>query len=155
MKIHVVFPLIFEWKFIRFLFVDDQAGSLKDNRDDIEFIKHRIKVFGDIFERQCAERQAMKDEPIRITLPDGTVKEGFRYKTTPLMIAEGIHKMLANQSIVSKVNGKLWDLFRPLEGACNLELLKWDSDEAKEVFWHSSSHVLGQAMERYVCWIYE
>ena len=92
----------------------------------------------------------MKDEPIRITLPDGNVKEGFRYKTTPLMIAEGIHKMLAKQSIVCKVNGKLWDLFRPLEGDCDLELLKWDSDEAKEVFWHSSSHVLGQAMERYV-----
>ena len=81
---------------------------------------------------------------------DGSVKEGLRFKTTPLMIAEGISKGLAKACIVAKVDGKLWDLFRPFDGDADLVLLKWDSDKAKEVFWHSSSHVLGQSMERYV-----
>ena len=42
----------------------------------------------------------------------------------------------------------LWDLDRPLEGDCNIELLNFDSREGKEVFWHSTAHVLGEAMER-------
>jgi threonyl-tRNA synthetase len=46
----------------------------------------------------------------------------------------------------------LWDLTRPLEGDCKLELFKFDSPEGKKVFWHSSSHVLGQALEiKYGC----
>jgi len=90
----------------------------------------------------------LEDEPIAIKLPDGTVKEGLRFKTTPLMIAEGISKGLAKDCIVATVDGKLWDLFRPFEGDADLVLLKWDSDAAKEVFWHSASHVLGQSMER-------
>lgn len=50
--------------------------------------------------------------------------------------------------MISKVNGVLWDLDRPLEGDCKLELLKFDDPEAQQVFWHSSAHVLGEAMER-------
>ena len=50
--------------------------------------------------------------------------------------------------MVAKVNGELWDLDRPFECACKLELIKFDDDEGKAVFWHSSAHILGQAMER-------
>ena len=46
------------------------------------------------------------------------------------------------------MNGVLWDMGRPLEGDCTIELLKWDAPAAQEVFWHSSSHILGEAMER-------
>jgi threonyl-tRNA synthetase len=46
------------------------------------------------------------------------------------------------------VDGVLWDTFRPFEADCTLQLLKFDDEEAKKVFWHSSSHVLGQALER-------
>jgi len=111
------------------------ASALKDHRDDIEFIAHRLKVFSAIHQRQCAEREAMADDPITITLPDGKVKEGLRWKTTPLQIAQGISPMFAKSCIVAKVNGKLWDMFRPFEGDAELSLLKWDDDEAKEVFW--------------------
>lgn len=55
---------------------------------------------------------------------------------------------LADNAVISKVNGVLWDLDRPLEGDCNLELLKFDDPEATAVFWHSSAHILGEAMER-------
>jgi threonyl-tRNA synthetase len=46
------------------------------------------------------------------------------------------------------VNGELWDLERPFEGSCTLQLLKFDDEEAQAVFWHSSAHILGEAMER-------
>ena len=50
--------------------------------------------------------------------------------------------------MVAKVNGELWDLDRPFESDAKLELIKFDDDEGKAVFWHSSAHVLGEAMER-------
>lgn len=55
---------------------------------------------------------------------------------------------MADNAVISKVNGVLWDLDRPLEDDCKLELLKFDDPEATAVFWHSSAHVLGEAMER-------
>lgn len=55
---------------------------------------------------------------------------------------------LADNAVISKVNGVLWDLDRPLEMNCKLELLKFDDPEAQAVFWHSSAHIMGEAMER-------
>lgn len=90
-------------------------------------------------------------------MPDGKVIEGISNKTSPFEIAMGISKGLANASVAAKViwethanhqvNGELRDLSRPLEADCTLELIKFDSEEGKKVFWHSSSHVMGQAME--------
>ncbi|OAD07919.1 hypothetical protein MUCCIDRAFT_168698 [Mucor lusitanicus CBS 277.49] len=91
-------------------------------------------------------------EPITITLPDGTQKEGTSWETTPMSIALGIAKSLAERTVISKVDGELWDLTRPLEGSCKLELLDFENDEGKMVFWHSSAHMLGEACERhYAC----
>lgn len=70
------------------------------------------------------------------------------------MIAKMISQSLASNVIVAKLDGKnLWDVNRPLEGDCVLELLDWNSGpEAKAVFWHSSAHVLGECCERhYAC----
>ena len=50
--------------------------------------------------------------------------------------------------MVAKVNEELWDLDRPLEGDASLKLLKFTDDEGRYVFWHSSAHILGEAMER-------
>lgn len=55
---------------------------------------------------------------------------------------------MADNSVVSKVDGQVWDLDRPFESSCKLELIKFDDDEGKRVFWHSSAHILGEAMER-------
>ncbi|CAL1294703.1 unnamed protein product, partial [Larinioides sclopetarius] len=55
---------------------------------------------------------------------------------------------LADNTVIAKVNGELWDLDRPLEKGCTLQLLKFDSEEGKQVFWHSSAHMMGEAMER-------
>ena len=56
---------------------------------------------------------------------------------------------LADNTVIAKVNGELWDLDRPLEEDCELKLLKFDDPEGQYVFWHSSAHILGEAMERH------
>ncbi len=66
--------------------------------------------------KRAAERAALPEDPISIKLPDGTVKQGVKGKTSPYDVALGISKGLADNAVVAKVNGKGWDLKRPLEG---------------------------------------
>ncbi|CAI0463101.1 unnamed protein product [Linum tenue] len=84
----------------------------------------------------------------RVTLPDGTVKEGKRWSSSPLDIAKEISKSLASNALISQVNGVLWDMKRPLEGDCELKLFTFDSDEGRDTFWHSSAHILGESLEQ-------
>merc|ERR1712038_735197 len=97
---------------------------------------------------QDAKIAAEVPKPITVTLPDGKTVAGETWRTTPYEIALGISKGLADNCVVAKVNGELWDLDRPFESDAKLELIKFDDDEGKAVFWHSSAHVLGEAMER-------
>jgi TGS domain len=90
----------------------------------------------------------VESKAIKITLPDGSVREGVAGETTPLSVAQSISQGLAQAVVVSRVNDKVWDLQRPLEGDCTLELVKFDSDEGRDTFWHSSAHILGWAMEK-------
>uniref|UniRef100_A0A8C4M6X1 threonine--tRNA ligase n=1 Tax=Equus asinus TaxID=9793 RepID=A0A8C4M6X1_EQUAS len=55
---------------------------------------------------------------------------------------------LADNTVIAKVNKAVWDLDRPLEEDCTLELLKFEDEEAQAVYWHSSAHIMGEAMER-------
>ncbi len=63
------------------------------------------------------------------------------------MFTAGISEGLAREILVARVNGELWDLNRPLPDDCNLEFFKFDSVEGRDVFWHSSSHLMGLAIE--------
>lgn len=111
-----------------------------------QFIDHRLKIW-DEYKKKLEQENSNASVPIKITLPDGKSVDGVAGKTTPLDIASSISKGLAEASAVAKVNDELWDLSRPLERDCKLELFKFDSPEGKHVFWHSSAHVLGQALE--------
>ncbi len=85
------------------------------------------------------------DSPIRITLPDGT-KAGTLWETTSADIAKGVSDSLLKRTVVAKLNGdpeQLWDLERPLEANCKLELQFFDDELGKKIFWHSSAHILG------------
>uniref|UniRef100_A0A7N6A2E8 threonine--tRNA ligase n=1 Tax=Anabas testudineus TaxID=64144 RepID=A0A7N6A2E8_ANATE len=95
-----------------------------------------------------AERAAKDSRPIKVTLPDGKVVEAESWKTTPYQVACGISQGLADNTVIAKVNNGVWDLDRPLEDDCSLQLLKFDDEEAQAVYWHSSAHILGEAMER-------
>jgi threonyl-tRNA synthetase len=80
-----------------------------------------------------------------VTLPDGSHKE-VPSGTTPLQVAEQIGKRLAEDAVVARVNGTLWDLTRPLEGDATLEILTSKNAEALEVYRHSTAHLLAAAV---------
>ena len=83
---------------------------------------------------------------IKITFPDGNVKE-FEKGTTAYQIASGISPRLANDVLCASVNDQVYDLERPILEDATLKLHKWEDREAKNVFWHSSSHLMAEALE--------
>ena len=85
-------------------------------------------------------------EKIKVKLPDNSVLEVDK-GTTPLQIAEILSKRLAKDAVAAKVNGVVIDLTRPLEEDCELQILTFDDPEGREVFWHSSAHLMAHAIE--------
>jgi len=83
---------------------------------------------------------------IKITFPDGSVRE-YAEGTTPLQVAESISQGFARSVLAAKVNGKEWDITRPIAEDANIELFKWDDPEGKHAFWHSSAHLLAEALQ--------
>ena len=82
---------------------------------------------------------------ISITFPDGK-KSKFKKGSTPLDIAKSISEGLARAVCAAKVNGVLVDATLPLAKDAKLQLLKFEDPEGKEVFWHSSTHLMAQAV---------
>ncbi|KAK0610457.1 threonyl-tRNA synthetase [Bombardia bombarda] len=113
------------------------------------FIQDRLELFDRLFKEQQEEIAKRPHEDIQISMPDGTVKTGKSYETTPADIAKGISNSLLKRTVVARIDGEtLWDIERPLEKSCKLELLDFNDDQGKFVFWHSSAHILGEACER-------
>ena len=83
---------------------------------------------------------------IKITFPDQSVKE-FAAGTTPMQIAESISPRLAQEVLAATVDGNEWDLSRPIEKDAAIKLFKWDDAEGKHAFWHSSAHLLAEALQ--------
>ncbi len=83
---------------------------------------------------------------IKITFPDQTVKE-FEDGVTPLQVAEGISQRFAQDVLVAKVGDEMWDMTRPIVADSTIEFFKWDSEEGKHAFWHSSAHLLAEALQ--------
>jgi len=109
----------------------------------------RIELFEKYRARMDAAVEAAKvaNVPITITLPDGKTKPGVKGVTTPMDVALSIAKSVAKDAVVASVDGDEWDLTRPLEGDCKLALHTFEDPEGKHTYWHSSSHVLGEALE--------
>ena len=83
---------------------------------------------------------------INITFPDNSVKQ-FEAGVTPLQIAESISPRLAQDILASSVNGEEWDISRPIEQDATIKLFKWEDPEGKHAFWHSSAHLLAEALQ--------
>jgi threonyl-tRNA synthetase len=83
---------------------------------------------------------------INITLPDGSVKV-FSKGTTGLQIALSISEGLARNVLAAKVNGQVWDSSRPINEDSSVQLLTWNDLEGKSTFWHSSAHLMAEALE--------
>ena len=83
---------------------------------------------------------------IQITFPDGKVRS-YEKGTTAMQIAESISAGLARNVLSAKVNGEVWDANRPIQDDATLNLLTWDDKEGKATFWHSSAHLMAEALE--------
>lgn len=83
---------------------------------------------------------------IKVTFPDGSIRE-FEDGITGLQIAEHLSAQLAREVLACSVNGNIVELNRPLTEDCTLKLLKWDDEEGKHAFWHTSAHLMAEAMQ--------
>jgi threonyl-tRNA synthetase len=83
---------------------------------------------------------------IKITLPDGSVRE-YQEGVSSLDIAKSISEGLARKVIAANVNGQVWDATRSINNDSTLKLLTWDDTDGKSTFWHSSAHLLAEAVE--------
>lgn len=83
---------------------------------------------------------------IKITFPDGSVRE-YKEGITSLEIAESISPRLAQEVLAASVNGETWDLTRPIEHDATVKLLKWEDEEGRHAYWHSSAHLMAEALQ--------
>ena len=83
---------------------------------------------------------------VKITFPDGNVRE-YNSGITALEIAKSISQRLADEVLAASINGETADLTRPVNEDASVKLFKWDDVEGQRVFWHSSSHLLAEAIE--------
>lgn len=83
---------------------------------------------------------------IDITFPDGSVRQ-YEQGVTPLQVAESISPRFAADVLACRVAGEDRDLTRPIDGNASIEFFKWDDPEGKHAFWHSSAHLLAEALQ--------
>ena len=83
---------------------------------------------------------------INITFPDGSVKQ-FESGITPLGIAESISQRFAQDVLAATFNGEEWDISRPICNDGEIKLFKWDDPEGKHAYWHTSAHLLAEALQ--------
>ena len=83
---------------------------------------------------------------INIKFPDGSVKQ-FESGVTPLEIAKSISEGLARMILAASFNGEEWDITRPICSDGEIKLFKWDDKEGKHAFWHTSAHLLAEALQ--------
>ena len=83
---------------------------------------------------------------IRITFPDGAERQ-YEAGVSAMDIAKSISDGLARKVLSAKVNGQVWDASRPINEDATLQLLTWDDKDGKNTFWHSSAHLMAEALE--------
>lgn len=112
------------------------SGGRAELSPQPQYIEERLTLYTKLkaeHDALMAERAAKDSKPIKVTLPDGKVVEAESWKTTPYKVACGISQGLADNTVIAKVNNSVWDLDRPLEEDCSLQLLKFDDEEAQAV----------------------
>ena len=133
-----------------------KAKMANENLPD--FILKRNELFDELKRKRDAEISKKEHSIIDVVLDLGPDKEGKpraampvaakAWESTPGSFLRHVDKDISSDVVISKVNGKeLWDLDRPLEYGCRVSYVPFSSPEGKNVFWHSSAHVLGEAAE--------
>lgn len=83
---------------------------------------------------------------INITLPDGSVRQ-YDKGISSMQIAQSISEGLARNVLAAEVDGQVWDASRPIEQDAHVKLLTWNDADGKSTFWHSSAHLMAEALE--------
>ena len=83
---------------------------------------------------------------INITLPDNSIKK-VKKGSTPMDIAVSISEGLARNVLCASINGETWDINRPIQKNSSLKLHTWNDNEGKKCFWHSTAHIMAEALE--------
>jgi threonyl-tRNA synthetase len=83
---------------------------------------------------------------INITLPDGSIRQ-YDKGISPMQVALSISEGLARNVLAAEVEGQVWDASRPIEQDAHVKLLTWNDTKAKATFWHSSAHLMAEALE--------
>ena len=83
---------------------------------------------------------------MKISFPDGAVRE-YEQGLSAMDIAKSISEGLARKVLAASINGEVWDMTRPIQNDATLKLLTWDDAEGKNTFWHSSAHLMAEAVE--------
>uniref|UniRef100_A0A8C2G1H5 threonine--tRNA ligase n=1 Tax=Cyprinus carpio TaxID=7962 RepID=A0A8C2G1H5_CYPCA len=115
------------------------------------FVSDRLQLYEQLKKESDAllAERAAGGHSISVQLPDGQTLKATAWVSSPYQLACSISQALADSCVIARVDGELWDLDRPLETDCSLELLRFDHEDAQAVYWHSSAHVLGEAMEQF------
>ena len=128
-----------------------------------DFILKRNELFDELKREQDAKILEQEHSIIDVVLDLGNDKDGKprpampvaakAWESTPGSFLRHVDKEISSDVVVAKVDGKeLWDLDRPLERSCRVSYIPFSSSEGRNVFWHSSAHVLGEAAEcQYEC----
>ena len=116
-----------------------------------DFIIERNNLFEELWQKHKQELAEKERFDIQVTLEVGDAPStvtGKAWQSTPGSFLKDIPKEISSAVVIAKIDGKeLWDLDRPLERDCRISYLPFDSPQGREVFWHSSAHVLGEACE--------
>jgi threonyl-tRNA synthetase len=117
-----------------------------------DFIQSRQKLWDKFKAENDSFLASQTSVPISVVLhlPTGEkTVSAESWKSTPYALSrEHVTKGFADSIVISKVNGRLWDLSRPLEGDAEVQFLSFEDSEGQQVFWHSTAHMLGEACER-------
>lgn len=126
------------------------AGGDDKGGEGPGYIAHRLAVWDAAVAARKAQQMTIDTsnrKEIRVTLPDGTVRDAIAGDTSPMDIAMAISETLGRKALVAIVDDKQWDMIRPLESDCSLRICDFETPEGKSVLWHSTAHMLGEAME--------
>ena len=104
-------------------------------KQKLPYYQKRVELFTQYRAREVEAVEAAKQAnvPIKLVLPDGSERPGVKGVTTPMDIANQLSKSLAKKAVVAKADGASWDMLRPLQGDCALQILTFDDADGKEV----------------------
>lgn len=126
------------------------AGGDDKGAEGPDYIAHRLAVWDAAVAARKTQQMTIDTssrKEIKVTLPDGTIKDAIATETSPMDIAMAISETLARKALVAVVDDKQWDMTRPLEADCKLKICDFETTEGKSVLWHSTAHMLGEALE--------